>query len=111
VTLFIATRGASHPWLTVPTIPDTAVDPAVRRALREVRGILKSNADTLGEPCRLRAVVVTGPEVGGPHVAVVVADDGRIGRVFPGADLAQSASEAVHQAHRSAKRAALAVAS
>jgi hypothetical protein len=106
VALFIATRGASHPWLCVPTVPEPEVGPDVRRALRHVRGVLRGNAAALGEPCRLRAVVVTGPEVGGPHVALVVAADGRIGRVFPGRTLAASAGRAIGEANTAARRAA-----
>ena len=104
--LFIATRGASHPWLCVPTLPDTEVGPDVRRALRHVRGVLRDNATRLGEPCRLRAVVVTGPEVDGPHVALITAGNGRIGRVFPGPTLATSAGRAIAEADTAARRAA-----
>lgn len=104
--LFIATCGASHPWLTVSTIPDQEVPAHIRRMLREVRAILRDNAARLGEPCRLRAVVATGLEVDGPHVALVDARDGRIGRVFPGVDLYQSAARAVTEAHAAARKAA-----
>jgi len=106
VSLFIATRGASHPWLCVPTIPDDQLPAGAVRELREVRAILRANAATLGEPCRLRAVVVTGPEVGGPHVAVVVSRNGRIGRVFPGQTLAASSCRAIIEARKAARRAA-----
>lgn len=105
MTLFIGTRGSDYPWLNVPTVPDGDVPREVLQSLREVRAILRSNAAILGQPCHLRAVVVTGPEVGGPHVALVVTANGRIGPIFKGITLEQSAATAVSEAKRAAKRA------
>lgn len=94
--LFVATPGAAHPWLTVPTVPESRVPRAVRAILSDIRGILADNAADLGEPVYLSARVVTGPDAGGgPRVALVLAQSGRIARIYPGADLPASAAAAL----------------
>jgi hypothetical protein len=96
VSLFIATRGASHPWLTVPTVPDQELSADVRRTLRALRAVCRANAAAIGQSCALRAIVLAAcPDTKGRQVvALVVSDSGRIGKTFPGRTLAESAAAA-----------------
>ena len=112
MTLFVATRGASHPWLTVPTAPDATLPAGIRRELHAVRAVLKANAQALGQPCALRAVVLDAcPDTKGRQlVALVFTGSGRVGKMFTAPTLAASASLASRAAATAAERVTLATA-